>query len=98
MKIIGRDSQREDVIKAANARNEEIKRIMHVRHEDFCSKPVLINQVVRQDKIIHYLYEQLFFVDPEHKVFKGMPKEFIADLVSRASAKRLRESEVYRGV
>jgi hypothetical protein len=95
--IIGNDTQQKEIYNALKERDENACRVMKARHTGMVSKEALLSKVVQQDHIISYLYEELFYSDANHKVFQGMPRDFIADLVSRVCDRRMGQAFVFRG-
>ena len=61
-----------------------IEQMFNVKDERWVSKDVLMKRVVMQDGIIRHLFEELFFADPYHSTFRGMPEKDMAPLRTRA--------------
>jgi hypothetical protein len=65
-----------------------VEQMFNVGDESFVSRPALKARIVRQDSIIQYLYEELFFADPYHSAFKGMPESYMAPLRTKAIVRK----------
>ena len=86
----------QELVEKAKIRSEALCRIMKVKDEDQIPKWAYQEKVIVQDvamkklnDIVSYLYEELFFENPNHKQFDGMPNDFREKIVKKVTERRI---------